>query len=891
MSIRVHGASEHNLQDVDIEFGDGLTVVTGVSGSGKTSLVFDVLYHEARRRFLEVYSLGSSALRLSPARVRAIDGLGPAIAVGQNLLNRNPASTLATASGLHPFLRLLYTNLGERHCAYCGAGLILLSDDEIVERLLALARTGRAEVYAPLVHGARGSHHTLLQLLRSEFGISQILVDEQPWMGGALDPSEEHSVEARIAQLEGEVSAARARDVLETAAALGAMSVAVRQLQGQTLRLARAPVCSRCGAWFGELRPVHFHTPCPECRGSGCAQCAQTGLHPEAAAVRWCGMSLTQLLASSVDAAYALFRASEMPSSAARLRWEIERRLSTLIDVGLGYISLDRPSPTLSRGEAQRVRLAVALTSRLEDMLHVLDEPTIGQHPADVARLLPTFRKLAGPVIYVEHDRVAAAAADQAVDLGPGAGAQGGRVLFSGTPAQLWQQDTATGRYFSLRERAVLPHARPEANRYLTLGGSHLRNLQHIDVPIPIGRLTVVTGVSGSGKSTLVEDVLVASLAARRPIGCERIYGPWLKPVWVNQDPIGVNPRSVPATYTNLADIIRDLFAEATGLSPSHFSFNRQEGACPTCKGMGAVEVHMKYLPTSWAPCPDCDGQRYNDQVLAARVTMGDGRALSIADVYALTVAEAMPLLLQSGRLPIADQSAAEQILQALCDVGLGYLSLGQPSPTLSGGEAQRVKLAKHLGKRKLNGQLLVLDEPSTGLHPQDVAGLLVVLDRLVRSGATVVVVEHNTDIIRAADWCIDLGPGAGPQGGRLLHAGPPDTLPDAPASLTGQGLRDEASLRPRDQALTKEKGRTRPSPNRTRACISIRGARANNLRDVDVDLPKGALTVVTGVSGSGKSSLVSDVLEAEARRRFLESLSSTSGKVPMKGQRRRWIR
>ncbi len=867
MSIHVHGASEHNLQDIDVEFGDELTVVTGVSGSGKTTLVFDVLYHEARRRFLEVYSLGSSALRLSPARVRAIDGLGPAIAVGQNLLNRNPASTLATASGLHPFLRLLYANLGERHCSQCGAGLTLLSDDEIVERLMELARPAPVEVHAPLVQGARGSHHALLQFLSSEFGIGQVVVDEQPWAGEDLDASEAHTIEVQIAELEGGEPATRARAILETAAALGAMAVVVRQPKGQALRLARAPVCAGCGAWFGELRPVHFHTPCPECGGSGCAHCAQTGLHPEAAAVRWGGMNLPQLLAGSVDATYQLFREAEMPSSAARLRWEIERRLGTLIEVGLGYISLDRPSPTLSRGEAQRVRLAVALTSRLEDMLHVLDEPTIGQHPADVARLLPTFRKLAGPVIYVEHDRVAAAAADQAVDLGPGAGAQGGRVLFSGTPAELWRQDSATGRYFSLRERVVLPQARPEASRYLTLRGAHLRNLQHIDVLIPIGRLTVITGVSGSGKSTLVEDVLVASLAARKPVGCEKIYGPWLKPVWVNQDPIGINPRSVPATYTNLADMIRDLYAAATGLSPSHFSFNRQEGACPTCKGMGAVEVHMKYLPTSWAPCPDCDGQRYNDEVLAARVTMG-GLSLSIADMYALTVAEAMPLLLQSGRLPIADQGAAEQILQALCDVGLGYLSLGQPSPTLSGGEAQRVKLAKYLGKRKLSGQLLVLDEPSTGLHPQDVAGLLIVLDRLVRSGATVVVVEHNTDIIRAADWCIDLGPGAGPQGGRLLHAGPPETLPDAPESLTGQVLRTEAELHPREQ------GQPRPSPDRATPWISIRGARANNLCDVDVDVPKRTLTVVTGVSGSGKSSLVSDVLETEARRRFLESLS-----------------
>ena len=522
MSIRVRGAQEHNLRDVDVEFEDGLTVVTGVSGSGKTSLVFDVVYHEARRRFLEVYALGSSALRLSPARVRSIEGLGPAIAVGQNLLNRNPDSTLASASGLHPFLRLLYATLGERHCAQCDAALTVLSDDEIVERLLEMARQGEISAYAPLIQGAWGSHGTLLELLDREFGADQILVDGQLWTGMALDPGEKHSIEVRIAQWEGETSVTSAREVLGTASALGATSIAVRAGQGQAASLCRAPVCPRCGAWFGELRPVHFHTPCPDCEGKGCARCAQTGLHPEAARVRWQGMALTEFLACSVDAALARLRAGESPSSAARLRWEIQRRLETLGEVGLGYISLDRPSPSLSRGEAQRVRLAVALTSRLEDMLHVLDEPTIGQHPADVERLLPTFRRLAGPVIYVEHDRVAAAAADRAVDLGPSAGAQGGRVLYSGTPAGLWQQDTPTGRYFSLRERVALPPARLEAGRYVTLHGAHLRNLQRIDVRIPIGRLTVITGVSGSGKSTLVEDVLVASLTARQAVGCER---------------------------------------------------------------------------------------------------------------------------------------------------------------------------------------------------------------------------------------------------------------------------------------------------------------------------------------------------------------------------------
>ncbi|MCP4536188.1 MAG: ATP-binding cassette domain-containing protein [Chloroflexi bacterium] len=864
MSIHIQGAGEHNLCDIDIEFGDGLTVVTGVSGSGKTSLVFDTLYHEARRRFLEIFSLGSNNLRLSPAQVQAITGLGPAIAVGQNLLNRNPNSTLATACGMHPFLRLLYARFGERHCPRCSTGLSVLSEDEIVERLVTMAKQDAIIVFAPLMRGVQGSHRTLLQLLSDELGVNVLLVDGYPWQPHELDPTAPHDIEIGVAQWDGDASAKKAREAVQMAAALGAHAVTVRS-DNQELTFSRAPVCVTCGIWFGDLEPVHFHTPCPHCKAEGCERCGGTGLHPEAAAVRWHDLRLPNLLAQSVDGVRTLFAKSELPSSATRLRTEIERRLEILDRVGLGYVTLDRPSPTLSRGEAQRVRLAVALTSRLEDMLHILDEPTIGQHPADVAQLLPAFRELAGPVIYVEHDRAAAAVADQAIDLGPGAGSAGGRLLFSGSPAALWQADTPTGRYFSQRERVLTPKPRPEPENFLTVRGANLRNLQQIDVPIPLNRLTAVTGVSGSGKSTFVEGVLVASLSDQKPVGCQVVKGPVLKAVMVDQAPIGRNPRSNPATYTKLADVIRDCFALDTGLSASHFSFNRPEGACPACKGMGAIEVSMRYLPSTWIPCAACGGQRFSDKVLSAKVDLS-GHTLSIADFYTLSVADATPLLVEEERLPKKNRQTASRILQALCDVGLGYLPLGQPSPTLSGGEAQRVKLAKHLGKRALSKSLLVLDEPSTGLHPQDIAGLLIILDRLVQAGATIIIVEHNTDVIRATDWVIDLGPGAGPKGGRVLYAGPPDGLTEVEESITGQALREEATIQPMEVA-------SRDRPVR-QATISIQNARAHNLQGVDVDFPKGALTVVTGVSGSGKSSLVVDVLEAEARRRFLESLS-----------------
>jgi len=861
MPIKVSGASEHNLKDIDVEFGEGLTVVTGVSGSGKSSLVFDTVYHEAHRRFLE--SLGSAGLRLSPADVKEITGLGPAVAVGQNLLNRNPNSTLATASGLHPFLRLLFARFGSRHCSRCGASLSVLTEDEIVERVANLARAGRTTVIAPVMRGIRGSHRTLLGLLGREFGPDAVLADGRPLKQDELDPGQEHTIEILVGRFDRRARADGIRRAVEDSRALGANSV---RAEGQAAEeMSFAPVCSRCGLWFADLEPVVFNTSCPHCRGKGCDSCGATGLHPEAASVRWQGLRLPDLLAMSVHDSRALFLDASLPSSGERLQEEIERRLEALERVGLGYLTLNRPSPTLSRGEAQRVRLALSLAGRLEDMLHVLDEPTIGQHPADVSKLLPAFRQLAGPVVYVEHDRAAAAVADAAIDLGPGAGKDGGRLLFSGTPAGLWESDTPTGRYFSLREKIAAPQAKPQAEQSLTIKGANLRNLKGIDVSIPLGRMTVITGVSGSGKSTLVEDVLIASLNARRPIGCAGIEGACARPILVDQSPIGRNPRSNPATYTKLSDIVRDIFSAATGLSPSSFSFNRPEGACPDCAGMGALEVRMRYLPSTWVRCSSCNGRRFSEGVLRARVRF-DNMDLSIAEFYGLTVEEVKSLIAHAGGVSKATLQNAQSILGAMLDIGLGYLPLGQPSPSLSGGEAQRIKLVKYIGRRSLASHVLVLDEPTTGLHPQDVSGLLLILDGLAKRGATIVVVEHNTDVIRAADWVIDLGPGAGPEGGRVLYSGPPAGLPEATESFTGKALRDEALIRPKQ---TRSEGVRRKA-----SAITVRGASVHNLKAIDVDFPKEALTVVTGVSGSGKSSLVSDVLEAEARKRFLESLS-----------------
>lgn len=480
MDIRIRGASEHNLKNIDVRFGDGLTVVTGVSGSGKTSLVFDTLHHEAHRRFLDVFLYGRSGQRLAPAKVEAINGLGPTIAVGQNLLNRNPLSTLASASGLHPFLRLLYSSFGVRHCLRCGSALSVLTEDEIVDQLVSWSKHECLHLFAPLLHQVKGRHTTLLKVLADAFGEDRLIVDGEIWDAKPLDSMEAHDIEIEIGRIGKSVSASKIREVIQSATALGAG--AIKACGKKKVPLATTPICSICGAGFRELEPTHFNQSCPYCKGKGCERCDQTGLHPQAASARWMGMRLPELLALSVDEVQQLFLKADLPSTANRLRSEIQRRLDALERVGLGYITLDRSAPSLSRGESQRVRLAISLSSRLEDMLHVLDEPTIGQHPADVAQFLPAFRDLAGPVIYVEHDRVAASEADQTIDLGPGAGKEGGEVIFTGSPAELWKVDTPTGRYFSLRDRVMTPESRPSPVQFLLVRGAHQHNLKHIDV-------------------------------------------------------------------------------------------------------------------------------------------------------------------------------------------------------------------------------------------------------------------------------------------------------------------------------------------------------------------------------------------------------------------------
>ncbi|MEM7363736.1 MAG: hypothetical protein AAF525_06910, partial [Pseudomonadota bacterium] len=701
VSVRITGADENNLQHVDAEFSTGLTVVTGVSGSGKSSLVFDTLYKEARRHFMELF-VGASAPQGTPVRAKHIEGLAPTVAIGQDLLNRNPDSTVATFSGLFPFLRLLYVRYGERHCAHCGEPMQILPEEDLVARV-----SNASSLAGQLVTEVVGSHETLIASLAEFVGWQRLRVDGHVIAEGEpLDAAQAHTIQI-VYEPVSDISSAR--ELIAEATSIG---VDVIVADGDAISITDS--CVACGEWFPPIDTVHFKTPCITCAGEGCADCAYTGLHPVAASVLWRDYNLTQLQTLSVDALSELVSTSSPEEKGSRLFVEMTRRLDALRTAGLGYLSLNRPAPSLSRGEGQRIRLAVALTSRLQEIVHILDEPTIGLHAADVQRLMPAFRELPGPVIYVEHDRIAAAIADWSIDIGPSAGTGGGQVDFAGSPAELWQSDSMTGRYFSLREAPAIPTHRDLPETFITVHEANLHNLQNVTVRFAEGRLNVVTGVSGSGKSTLVTRILAHSLgnspgnSLRNPleqdvIGCKAITGTPLTPMVVDQSPIGKNPRSNPATYTKLADIVRTLYANVSGVSASHFTFNRKEGACPECEGMGAIEVRMRYLPSTWLTCSVCRGARFAEDVLNHTLPVND-KELTIADFLDLPVSEAKSVFESlEGDVDLlteAKRRNAVRMLEALEDIGLGYLALGQSSPTLSGGEAQRVKLAKHLGGR-----------------------------------------------------------------------------------------------------------------------------------------------------------------------------------------------
>jgi excinuclease ABC subunit A len=929
-SICVRGARVHNLKNIDFEIpGNAITVVTGVSGSGKSSLAFDTLYAEGQRRYIESLSAYARQFleRIERPDVDEITGIAPAIAIRQKNTSRNPRSTVATATEIYDYLRLLFARVGRTYCYRCGDPVARDSVDQIADRVLAGEPGRRFLVLYRLHFPAEQEKARKGRSARQRAGeaIGRTLAESQKhgftrlWQAGKIFElgQPETMLELNCAEpvfvLVDRLTAtaeprSRLVDSIELAYREGRGEAVVQFADGDQERLIFSErfECRRCGLAYQEPEPslFSFNSPygaCPRCQGFGntidydpdlvvpdkslslsdgviepwtkpryrflaaelrryarangipldvpfsglsaehreaifrgdraqgfhgvqgffqwlerkkyklhvrvflsryrgyavCSECQGSRLRPEARAVKIDGLSISDVCRMSVERAREFFSAltlaREQAEIAQRVLDEIRQRLGFLGEVGLEYLTLDRLTSTLSGGEAQRIQLATSLGSQLVGALYVLDEPSIGLHPRDTQRLvgiLRSLRDLGNTILVVEHDRETIRAADRILDLGPGAGEQGGHLLYAGPREGIERERRSlTGRYLAGELQIPVPYPRrAPARRFLEVKGARAHNLKNIDVKLPLGLMLAITGVSGSGKSTLVHEVLYQTLKAQRMGGapapsCDRIDGGHFVQdiVLVDQSPIGRTPRSNPATYLKAFDAIREAFAmtpeaRRRGYTPGTFSFNVPGGRCETCQGDGTVTVEMQFLADVELVCEECKGTRYQSSIL--EITY---RGKNIHDVLQMTAREALAFFASlprvTGRLKILDE------------IGLGYLRLGQSATTLSGGEAQRLKLGAHLMRPVNEGVLYILDEPTTGLHFDDIQKLLGAFRRLIDAGASVIVIEHNLDVIKSADWVIDLGPEGGERGGQVVAAGPPEAIAHRRESYTGQYL------------------------------------------------------------------------------------------------------
>ncbi len=918
--IVIRGARQHNLKNIDLEIPrNTLTVITGLSGSGKSSLAFDTLYAEGQRRYVESLSAYARQFldQMERPDVDSVEGLSPSIAIEQKTTTRSPRSTVGTITEVYDYLRVVYSAIGTPHCPNCGKPITRQSTEQIVQAINALKPDERIMVLAPVVRGRKGEYKKELEkyakegFLRARVDGELVSLDEPV----PLDRRKNHTIEIVVDRLLLKNGIAhRLEESIETALKLSGGLVTIVVVGGEEHIYSEKLACPDCGISVPQLEPrsFSFNSPygaCPECHGLGskfdfdpskvivdwtkplfegalgpgsgstflqrtlrlaavahgfdlgtpfeklsrkaqnlilhgnpengggakglnfqgvlghlessleesnsdtyrewltrymspapCVACGERRLRPESLAVKIAGLSIadfTALPLTRAREAVDTIRGQLTPRQrkiAARALSEIAERIDFLLNVGLGYLTLDRSAATLSGGEAQRIRLATQIGSRLRGVLYVLDEPSIGLHARDNGRLLSTLetlRDLGNTVLVVEHDEETIRRADYVVDLGPGAGRAGGHLVASGSPEEIALNPASlTGQYLAGQVKIGIPSARRSPNgKALTVLGAHGNNLKNIDVSIPLGLLSVVTGVSGSGKSTLVNDILYRALAAklyrstekpeahRAILGVEHID----KVVQIDQAPIGRTPRSNPATYTGVFTPIREIFAmlpesRERGYKPGRFSFNVKGGRCEACQGDGQRRIEMNFLPDVYVTCEVCRGKRYNAETLGVRY-----KGYSISDLLDLPIEEALKVL---ENIP-----AIQQKLQTLVDVGLGYIQLGQSSTTLSGGEAQRTKLARELSRRQTGRTLYILDEPTTGLHFDDVKKLLDVLNRLVTLGNTVLIIEHNLDVMKQADWIIDLGPEGGEGGGRIVAQGTPEQVARNRKSYTGQIL------------------------------------------------------------------------------------------------------
>lgn len=838
--IRIKGARQHNLRNFDLTIPKNrLVVITGPSGSGKSSLAFDTLFAEGQRRYVESLSAYARQFldRLQKPDVDFIEGLSPAIAIGQHRAAPNARSTVATTTEIYDYLRLLFSSVGTAHDPITGEVICRQSVQQIVDEILQLPAGTRVVLLAPLLRAETESYEDLLNRVRRE-GFVRVRINGEVIGIDSTDPisfskKKTHRLEAVIDRLIiGEGVGQRLHDSLETALKWGRNRILqLAQQPGNDVweeRYFSTDFCNpKTGFTMLPLTPKSFSFntllgACPFCHGLGmlpneeettlCPTCHGKRFCPGILAVtlveknekqkhEWnihdfCQLTVTQ--AKKVLTNLQLSNSEKMVVG--DLLREIEQRLQFLEEVGLGYLTLSRESGTLSGGETQRIRLATQVGSALSGVLYVLDEPSIGLHPRDHARLLKTLhhlRDLGNSVIVVEHDEETMRAADYIIDMGPGAGVLGGRIMAEGTPAEIMANaDSLTGRYLKgsltisvSAKRCIAPQVPAPNPGWITVVGAQENNLKNLTVGFPVGLFTCVTGVSGSGKSTLMNEILYPALANRlyrakaaigkhdAILGLEQID----KAIIIDQSPIGRTPRSNPATYVEIFGVIRELFAnlpaaKVRGYTASYFSCNVKGGRCEHCRGEGMRRIEMHFLPDVFVPCELCEGRRFQREAL--EVTF---KGRSIAQILEMSVEEATIFF---SAIPMIHGK-----LGRLEEVGLGYLKLGQSATTLSGGEAQRLKLAAELGKRETGKTLYLLDEPTTGLHLADIQKLLEVLFKLRDRGNTLIVIEHHLSVIQSADWVIDLGPEGGDAGGQLVIAGTPEAIAACPESLTGKFL------------------------------------------------------------------------------------------------------
>ncbi len=989
-SIKVRGARQHNLQSLDLDLPlNRFIAVTGVSGSGKSSLAFDTLYAEGQRRYVETFSPYARQFmdRMDRPKVDAVESVPPAIAIDRKDPVRTSRSTVGTMAEITDYVKLLFARAAVPHCPRCGEPVAPASVQTAWARLAERPEGAELIVTFPFAPDETDPERTIRHLAR--LGYDRLLRDATIVSLSEGHPAAGEETLDVVADRTVLKRADRTRivDSIEQALDLGGGRVDLWLDRREQIAFSRRLECPRCGVAFDRPSPnlFSFNSPvgaCETCRGFGrvialdpdlvvpnprlslaggairpwgdaaggrieyrdlmaycrkagipvdrpfrdldprqrqavfdgddgfygvrgffnwletktykmhvrvflsryrsydrCPACHGTRFKAEALDWRLAGKTIAEVYALNVDQALSFFSAPAFDADEARriVADEIRGRLTFLQDTGLGYLTLDRQSRSLSGGEVQRVSLAAALGASLVDTLYVLDEPSIGLHPRDTRRLVDTLIRLrdqGNTVVVVEHDPDVITRSDYLLDLGPGAGENGGRLSYFGPTAAV--NGSLTGQYLSGIRRIEVPARRRDVDgaEWLVVEGAAAHNLKEIDAAFPLRRFVCVTGVSGSGKSTLVEDILFRALkrekkddrgrpgAYRRLTGFEAIDDVEL----VDQHPVGRTPRANALTFTKALDWIRSLLADTeaarqAGFGPGHFSFNTAGGRCEACRGEGFERVEMQFLSDVFLTCPVCKGRRFTDAVLAVRY-----RGRSIADIFEMTVDEGLAFF--------SDQRRIVAALEPLARVGLGYLRLGQPINTLSGGEAQRLKLSRHLGRNDGRHRMLIFDEPTTGLHLHDIRILLDALHRLVDEGQTVVVVEHNPQVIKTADWVIDLGPEGGQSGGRIVVAGSPEAVAACPASATGRYLAPLLAADPATGSLPMAAEAQPIYGQADSRVIHIAGAREHNLKNLSLDIPRNQLVVLTGVSGSGKSTLAFDILFAEGQRRYLESLA-----------------